>query len=102
MGFENCLPRVFSADSIERNAPSASGVYGISNSHTWLFVGESENIKESLLAHLKGSVTRRPGEDPTGFSFELSPFHARVARQNSLIGKLSPTRQGNTTRQRMR
>lgn len=97
MAFENCLPRVFSSESIERNAPPVSGVYGISNSQKWLFVGETDNIKASLLAHLRAPLSFRLDDDPTGFSFEPRPSYDRVGRQQRLIGELFPTCQTQST-----
>ena len=92
MSFENCLPQVYSADSIRKNAPMESGVYGLSNSLHWLYVGQSGNIRDSLLKHLMDSGTDRE-HAPTGFRFELSPEQSRLHRQQSLILELGPTRQ---------
>ena len=44
MPFENCFGRVFTAVTIEREAPEASGVYGISNSRRWLYIAETEKF----------------------------------------------------------
>lgn len=89
MPFESCFGRTLSALSVEREAPAASGVYGISNSERWLYIAESEDIRASLLGFLAkgGAYTDHP---PTGFSFELSPAHSRVARRDRLIAELAP------------
>jgi hypothetical protein len=93
MPFENCLPRVYSQESIERNAPASSGVYGLSNSHEWIYVGQTDNIRASLLAHFARSTAGSTHGGPTGFAFELVPYQARIGRQQALIVELSPSLQ---------
>jgi hypothetical protein len=90
MSFANCVPCVYSNDSVERNAPAASGVYGISNSRQWLYIGESDNIKGSLLGHLQETATSLRENNPTGFSYELSTAYNRVGRQDRLVIELAP------------
>ena len=89
MPFENCFGRVFTAVTIEREAPEASGVYGISNSQRWLYIAESENIRASLMGHL-ADCAANPQDSPAGFSFELSPAYSRTARRDRLIAELTP------------
>jgi len=89
MAFERCLPQVYSADSVRRNAPAASGVYGISNAQHWLYVGESDNIQASLYAHL--AVIQPNGDlKPSGYRFELCDAAGRRSRQTRLISELAP------------
>jgi len=97
MSFEYCLPQVYNADSIRKNAPMDSGVYGLSNSLHWLYIGQSSNIHDSLLKHLTDPGAD-PGHAPTGYRFELSPERSRLNRQQSLIIELGPTRQGGGNR----
>jgi hypothetical protein len=90
--FESRFARAFTAVNIEREAPAASGVYGVSNAKSWIFIDETENIRASLmeyLAHSRGPST----EQPSGFSFELSPSYSRTARRDRLIAELAPTQQ---------
>jgi hypothetical protein len=89
MPFENCFGRVFTAVTIEREAPAASGVYGISNSRRWLYIAETENIRASLMGYLADGATNSQ-DPPTGFSFELSPAYSRTARRDRLITELAP------------
>ena len=100
MSFTNALPKIFSGESIERNAPTASGVYGLSNASNWLFIGESDNIKASMLGHLNRSGPIKLNAEPTGFSFELSDQHSRLARQQYLIVELSPSCQNGRVSQK--
>ena len=90
MPFENCSPRVYTVHTVQRNAPAASGVYGLSNAQEWIYIGETDNIKADLLGHLAEKDTAITRRRPTGFSFELSPPYNRIARQDRLITELSP------------
>jgi len=89
MPFENCFGRVFTAITIQREAPEASGVYGISNSHRWLYIAETENIRASLMGYLANTPPNSQ-DPPKGFSFELSPAYNRTARRDRLIAELTP------------
>jgi hypothetical protein len=97
MPFANFAPYSFSPASVRNNAPAASGVYGLSNSREWVFVGESEDIRAALLAHLLESHTRLKNSAPTGFTFELCATSGRAARQDRLVLELEPVcnRRGN-------
>jgi hypothetical protein len=89
MPFENCFGRVFTAVTIEREAPEASGVFGISNSQRWLYFAETENIRASLMGYL-ADCSPNSQDSPAGFSFELSPAYNRTARRDRLIAELAP------------
>ena len=101
MPFENCFGRVFSAVTIEREAPEASGVYGVSNSQRWLYIDESENIRASLMEYLADSAANSQ-DPPAGFSFELSPAYSRTARRDRLIAELAPLQNSATALPRRR
>lgn len=73
--------------NVKLNAPAASGVYALYN-NGWVYVGESQDIRNRLLEHLRDA--RIMGYRPTGFVFELLPAGARVARQDALIAQLRP------------
>ena len=89
MGFESRFARAFNVVNIERDAPAASGVYGVSNAKSWLFIDESENIRASLMQYLANSSGSSVNQ-PSGFSFELSPPYSRTARRDRLIAELAP------------
>jgi hypothetical protein len=97
--FENCFGRVFTAVTIEREAPEASGVYGVSNSRRWLHIADSENIRASLMGYLADSAANSQ-DPPTGFSFELSPAYSRIARRDRLISELAPLQNPNAVPRR--
>jgi hypothetical protein len=91
MPFENHGSRAYTETSIRKNAPAASGVYGLSNSREWIYVGESANLQGCLLAHLRGADLEL-ARTPTGFTYELSRTADRVARQGRLVLELDPVR----------
>lgn len=91
MPFENYGTRAFTAVSIDKNVPSAPGVYGLSNARAWLFVGESDNLRARLLEHLREGGTALKQQHPTGFAFELCAPTDRIGRVTRLILELRPT-----------
>ena len=90
MPFEKNAARVFTTMSVQKNAPSSSGVYGLSNAREWIYVGESDDVRTRLLEHLQEKNTPLAERNPTGFSFEACSHHDRIARQNRLIRELAP------------
>jgi hypothetical protein len=82
--------------TIEREAPEASGVYGISNSQGWIYIAETENIRASLMGHLADCAANSQ-DPPAGFSFELSPAYSRTARRDRLIAELTPLQNQSVT-----
>jgi hypothetical protein len=91
MPFEAVFPRFFTAPSVKEHAPAASGVYGISNAAEWIYIGETDNIQDSLLGHLRESDTPLSGRQGTGFVFELCDQTRRPLRQDRLILEYEPT-----------
>ena len=78
-------------ESIVNNTPQASGVYAIFKAGTWIYVGESGNIRARLLQHWNGDNRCITNQAPTGFQFELVAGEAqRKARQDQLILALKP------------
>lgn len=80
----------FNELSINISAPEASGVYALYRQDAWVYIGESKNIRNRLLEHLRIQGTCIAQNRPTGFQFELVQEWARVARQDELIAALSP------------
>ena len=89
MPFENHGSRSFTAISIQKNAPSASGVYGLSNAREWIYIAETDDIQAALQSHLhdRGPLTTH---QPSGFTFELSGAAHRVGRRDRLVEELHP------------
>jgi hypothetical protein len=100
MPFRTFLPRSFTHRSICTHAPQASGVYGISNAQGWIYIGESDDIRGSLLAHLQQTESSLSDLQPSGFVFELCDF-GRATRQDRLVAEYGPScnRIGNGTGQ---
>ena len=90
MPFDRFVPRSFSLMSVRNNAPALSGVYGLSNAREWLFVGEADDIKATLIGHLQKTNTPLLEQKPTGFTFELCVPSDRLARQERLIREYQP------------
>jgi hypothetical protein len=90
MPFEPFAPQSFTPVSVRVNAPARSGVYGISNAREWIFIGESDNIRASLLQDLQKGSSALLNRLPTGFVFELCAAADRWARQDRLIREYEP------------
>lgn len=90
MPFEECAGLAFTNVSVQKNAPGQSGVYGLSNAREWIFVGEANDIRAALLAHLKEAGTLLKTRNPTGFTFEISSPSDRISRQNELVREFEP------------
>lgn len=90
MPFENHGSRAFTRVSVGRNAPAASGVYGLSNASRWIYVGETANIQSELLRHLQDPPAFLADHNPSGFTYELSSVESRRERQNQLVTELAP------------
>jgi excinuclease UvrABC nuclease subunit len=80
----------FDQGTIIRFVPAQSGVYAIYNRESWIYVGEGEDIRARLLAHLRGDNACITNYGPTGFQFEAVEANQRVARQDALILQLKP------------
>jgi len=88
--FENHGNRPFTATSVDKNAPAASGVYGLSNAREWIYVGATANIQAELRQHLQNPNEVLREHAASGYTYELSPEEYRVDRQSQLISELAP------------
>jgi hypothetical protein len=80
----------FTYQGVEEKAPSASGVYTIYTAQQWVYVGESDNIRQSLFRHLNEPSACMDRFGPLSFSFERAPAAERVSRQQALVAELEP------------
>jgi len=94
MPFEEFTPRSFTVVSVRANAPAASGIYGLSNAREWIYIGETDNIRASLLDELQQGDSTILKRYPTGFVFERCVAGGRLARQNRLILEYEPVCNG--------
>lgn len=90
MPFGNHGNRSFTRTSVNKNAPAASGVYGLSDARQWIYVGETANIQAELFKHLQSPNPFLREHAPSGFTFELSTAEHRQERQNRLVLELEP------------
>jgi hypothetical protein len=77
--------------AVQDKAPSMSGVYTIYTSQRWLYVGASDDVKQSLFKHLSEPSACMARVGPLSFSFEVVPSAERVGRQQALVAALGPT-----------
>lgn len=97
MPFDPFRSRSFTTPSVRANAPAASGVYALTSSHEWIYIGQSDNILASLLSHLEASDSELMKKKPTGFVYEVCDPPMRSARQERLVIEYTPV--CNQTRQ---
>lgn len=90
MPFENHGNRAFTVTSIGKNAPQASGVYGLADARQWIYVGETADIQAELLKHLENPHAFLRDHPPSGFTYELTTPGERIGRQNQLVLELEP------------
>lgn len=90
MPFENHGNRSFTTISIGKNAPPASGVYGLADARQWLYIGETADIRGELLTHLRNPHPFLKEHPPSGFTYELSTAEQRIQRQNQLVMEMEP------------
>lgn len=80
----------FNEESILARAPAGSGVYGIYNIRHQLIIGQTGNLRETLL-RLKGEIRFRLDRfKPTGFTFEECGLDVREPRARALIAEYQP------------
>ncbi len=91
MPFEKLIPRPFTSTAVRVYAPAAEGVYGISNSREWVYIGQTNDIQSALLTHLSDAQAPLMKREPTGFVFEVCGGSARSTRQDRLVVEYKPS-----------
>ena len=71
-------------------APNASGAYTVYSPQRWVYVGESDDIRQSLYRLLNESATWMDRFGPLTFSFKRLPRAERAASQAALVEELNP------------
>jgi hypothetical protein len=100
MPFAQHFPVNFTTPSVRQYAPTASGVYGLSNRREWIYIGETDNIRAALLTHLGESDSDMSRSQPKGFVFEVCDQAGRCERQVSLVREYQPSLNRQGLRQR--
>lgn len=80
----------FTREAILLFAPPTSGVYGLVNIDSQIFIGESANIREALLRHESETDFRSHHLRPTGFTFEPCVAEKRKTKADELIARFHP------------
>ena len=75
---------LFSKLFIRAVVPSESGVFGLYNSHEHVVIGETENLRKTLL-RIHTDMARFGFDRPAGFTFEISPAEVRRTRLKALL-----------------
>src|SRR5690349_13652186 len=91
MPFEQFIPRPLTSVAVHAYAPTLSWVYGISNAREWIYIGETDNIRGALIAHMQELETSLMRLQPTGFVFELCDRATRPTRQDRPVLEYEPT-----------
>ena len=85
MPFEQHVPRAFTHTGVRMFAPIASGgVWTLERSRVD-HIGETDDIRGALIAHLADSRASMMTRSPTGFVFEICERAHRPARQDRLV-----------------
>jgi cell division septation protein DedD len=84
---------IFTRAAILLFAPPTSGVYGLSNIGSQIFIGESANIQDALLRHESETDFRSRHLRPTGFTFETCAAELRKPKADELIARFHPVLQ---------
>src|SRR6266403_1550220 len=90
MPFSQLIPQALTPVMVHAQAPTSSGVYGISNAREWIYIGETDNIQGTLLSHLQNPDTPLMKRLPTGFVFEVCDRERRPIRQDRLVQEYEP------------
>jgi hypothetical protein len=91
MPFDVPFPRSFTLASIQEFAPPSSGVYGISDARQWIYIGEADNIRETLLTFLTGNGLPLACQQGKGFVYELCERSQRLERHDRLVREYEPS-----------
>jgi hypothetical protein len=74
-------------------APNASGLFRIYSPERWVYLGESDDIRQSLFQLLNDSPSWMDRFGPLSFSFERMPPAERAAFQRAAVKALHPAQQ---------
>ena len=80
----------FTREAILACAPPTSGVYGLFNFDSQVFIGESANIQAALLRHESETDFQSQHLRPTGFTFESCAAELRKLKAAELTEKFRP------------
>ena len=90
MAYDSGATYVLGYRAVRDVVPSSSGVYTIYTPKRWLFVGQSEDLRQSLFRHLNEPSACMAAWGPLSFSFETVPTQERGSRLGALVTELRP------------
>jgi hypothetical protein len=88
MGWQTVGLFEYDEASIKETAPVLSGVYGLCDHQSWVYIGEANNILAALLE--KRAEPCIVKHRPTAFVFEVCPAWLRAKRRDSLFIEFKP------------
>jgi excinuclease UvrABC nuclease subunit len=95
MPFANPNGDAYTELCVEKHCPAASGVYVLysTGGFTWevIYVGESEDLRQSLLGHLRGDNPCISKRQPMGYMYELVDAERRALHRIELASQYDPT-----------
>jgi hypothetical protein len=80
----------FTFEAVRGKVPQESGVYGLYTAGQWVYIGESDDIRQRLFRHLNEPSASMNRFGPLSFSFETAGSADRVPLQHALICELDP------------
>ena len=90
MAYDSGTTYVFGYRAVRDNVPNSSGVYTIYTARQWVYVGQSDDIRQSLFRHLNEPTACMEERTPLSFSFETIPSAERRSRYDALVTELRP------------
>lgn len=90
MAFEGHGAFPLTPAGILAGAAPESGVYAIHTPTRWVFIGDSDNVRQALFDHLNAPDELLDRFQPLSFSWEAAPPAERCALRDSLIAELRP------------
>lgn len=87
MAFPAQIPQSFEEHAVRALNPGQLGVYGLYNSVGWVYIGKGD-IRERLLAHLRGDNLLILAYGPTHFVASVTPY--LDWEEKRLIAELRP------------
>jgi len=92
----------FGHRAVDHQVPEGSGIYAIFSARRWVYVGESNDIRQSLFRHLNTEEAAMTRFGSLSFSFEMLASDQRLARQQALVAELKPACNRLTSRSDLR
>jgi hypothetical protein len=85
MNWDQHTPYALNRTSVLHNAKEVSGVYGLRNENSWIYIGQCPNVQRALLEYLGGKMPYVLQFQPHVFVFEPCLPRNRKVRQRELV-----------------